>query len=126
MWNQFVLCSFETLQNCHDTADITMPLVSFTRNLSSRGVVERLKKEKGEQRATGFAFFEISFNDDITSALLELLRFLHQHQRRRLGEFTFFSCPGNTNLTAILQAALALDLFSQIRIQGAKRDPNYS
>jgi hypothetical protein len=118
------ICSlfFETLQNCHDTADITMPLVSFARNLSSRGVVERLKKEKREQRATGFAFFEISFNDDITSTLLELWRFLHQHQRRRLGELSFFFCPENTNLTAILQAALALDLFSLIRIQGAKRD----
>jgi hypothetical protein len=103
-----------------------MPLVSFTRILSSRGVVERLEEEKREPRATSFSFFEISFNDDITSALLELLRFLHQHQRRRLGELTFYSCPGNTNLTAILQAVLALDLFSLIRIQGAKRDPNYS
>eukprot|EP00980_Cylindrotheca_fusiformis_P009667 scaffold2141_cov120-Cylindrotheca_fusiformis.AAC.2 len=103
-----------------------MPLVSLTRGLSSQGVVERLVKEKREPKATGFAFFEISFTDDITLAFLDLLRFLHQHQRRRLGELIFFSCPGGANLSAILQASLALDLFSVIRIQGAKRDPNYS
>lgn len=124
---RYVLCRDSHTFKPPLTSDVTMPLVSLTRGLSSQGVVDRLRKEKREPKATGFAFFEVSFTDEIAREMLELFRFLHQqHRCRRLGELTFFSCPGSGNLASVLQAALALDLFSQIRIQGAKREPNYA
>ena len=100
-----------------------MPLLSFTRQLDSAGVVRRLEQEFFELKSGSIAFFEIDFDEAIAQALVKLLR-LNAEKGRRLGEFDLFLCPGSDHITKVLQVTLKLDLFSKLYIQGS-RDPEY-
>lgn len=99
-----------------------MPLLAITRQLHSAAIANRLIRAK-EDKTSSLAFFQIEFDDQVTTATIALFRHASQ-QGRRWNELNLFGCMGQVEI--VLQVCTALDLFAQITVKGITRDERIS
>jgi Leucine Rich repeat len=94
-----------------------MPLLSFTRRLDHREIIDRLRRENKELQATSFAFFAIEFDHEMATELVQLFR-QSAKRGRVLMELGLYFCPGNEYIDQVLQLAVDLDIFWHFHIKG--------
>jgi Ran GTPase-activating protein (RanGAP) involved in mRNA processing and transport len=95
-----------------------MPLLAITRKLDAAAIAKRLMRAK-EDKTSSLAFFQIEFDDQVTTATIALFRHASR-QALRWNELNLFGCMGQVE--TVLQVCTALDLFAQITIKGMTRD----
>jgi hypothetical protein len=95
-----------------------MPLLAITRQLDATAIAERLIRAK-EDKTSSLAFFQIEFDDQVTTATIALFRHASR-QARRWNELNLFGCIGQVE--TVLQVCTALDLFAQITVKGMTRE----
>ncbi|KAG7351441.1 leucine rich repeat LRR-containing protein [Nitzschia inconspicua] len=89
-----------------------------------QGLLERLRQEETRLSLTGLGLEDIELDETLLQALVDVLRLHHANNTTRkpattLIKLSICNCQPNPFLEYLLEAAVGMDLFEEIEIQGA-------